>query len=186
MSEIKPPKRIYTIYNGMIARCSNPKLSSWDRYGGRGIVVCDEWQGKHGYKAFKTWAYANGYYDQPKSTPRSEMLSLERIKVNGNYCPENCTWIPLGMQSKNQSTTRKLFDGEEVLSMSDMARKYGHGSGYICGLINKRHNAWSLDAVMYSLLHPELGIHKTVKGKYKTADGFRVLIPLGSYEIVED
>ena len=37
-----------------------------------------------------------------------EGLTLERIDVNGNYCPENCTWIPMAQQAKNKRTSRLI------------------------------------------------------------------------------
>ena len=36
--------RLYTIYQGMIARCYNPKHIHYATYGGRGIGVCSLWK----------------------------------------------------------------------------------------------------------------------------------------------
>lgn len=33
----------YKVRAGMIQRCTNPKSGAWERYGGRGIKVCDRW-----------------------------------------------------------------------------------------------------------------------------------------------
>jgi len=82
--------RIYRIWKGMRERCFNPNRKPYKNYGGRGISVCEEW---NSYLVFKDWAINHGY---------SDYLSIERIDVNGNYCPENCTWIPLEDQSKNR------------------------------------------------------------------------------------
>lgn len=35
--------KIYCVWAGLIARCTNQKHSGWDDYGGRGITVCDKW-----------------------------------------------------------------------------------------------------------------------------------------------
>lgn len=86
--------RLAIIRNGMIYRCYNPKSASWNAYGKRGIKICEEWKNKKtGMKAFYDWAIINGYKDG---------LTIERINVNGNYCPENCTWIPIEEQKLNK------------------------------------------------------------------------------------
>ena len=66
----------------LIKRCYHPRASNFKWYGARGISVCDEWLGEP--KSFFEWALNNGYEDG---------LEIDRIDVNGNYCPENCQFI---------------------------------------------------------------------------------------------
>lgn len=90
--------RLYRIFKGMYARCYYPSTQRYNAYGGRGITICDEW--KNDKSKFFEWALQNGYDDT---------LTIERIDVNGNYCPENCKWIPKSEQYKNkQSNAKKL------------------------------------------------------------------------------
>lgn len=89
-------ERIFVIWYHMIKRCYDEKNKAYSYYGGRGITVCEEWRDDP--LAFKKWALANGY---------KEDLTIERIDVNGNYCPENCTWITLQMQNYNRRDTRR-------------------------------------------------------------------------------
>ena len=90
--------RLYRIYKGMIGRCYYPCYQRYNAYGGRGIEVCEEWVEDR--TKFFEWALNNGYEDN---------LTIERIDVNGNYCPENCKWIPMHEQYKNkQSNANKL------------------------------------------------------------------------------
>lgn len=56
--------------------------------------MCKEWQ--NSYFAFSEWANNNGY--EPH-------LTIERIDVNGDYCPSNCCWISKGEQSNNRRNT---------------------------------------------------------------------------------
>ena len=90
--------RLYGCYKGMMNRCYREKDIHYNAYGKRGITVCNEW--KNNPKAFIDWALSHGYSDD---------LTIERIDVNGNYEPSNCTWIPMSEQYKNkQSNCKKM------------------------------------------------------------------------------
>lgn len=94
--------RIFKLWTAMRERCSCQSLISYPNYGGRGIKVCDEWQ--NSFVAFLDWSIANGYSDE---------LSIDRIDVNGNYCPENCRWVTVKVQANNKRNSRMLtLDGE--------------------------------------------------------------------------
>lgn len=86
--------RLYDVYTNMKSRCSNPKNKSYSNYGGRGIKVCNEWM--ESFDNFMEWALSSGY---------SESLTLDRIDVNGNYCPENCRWATVFQQVNNKRKT---------------------------------------------------------------------------------
>lgn len=93
--------RLYEIWCGMKKRCNNPRAGSYSHYGGRGISVYPEWDR---FEVFRDWAESAGYSDN---------LTLERKDVNGNYCPENCTWIPQNRQARNRTSNRNIkIDGE--------------------------------------------------------------------------
>lgn len=80
--------KIYSVYYNMRDRCMNPNCHAYKNYGGRGISICDEWLGNTGFNNFYEWAISAGY---------KEGLSIDRVNIEGNYCQENCRWIPLGM-----------------------------------------------------------------------------------------
>ena len=105
--------RLYNIYHQMMSRCENTKSSDYSRYGGRGISVCKEW--KNNNTSFFDWAYKNGY------DKNDYELSLERIDVNGNYCPENCKWIKVKEQYNNMRKTIRIGD----ISLAEFCRRAG-------------------------------------------------------------
>lgn len=94
----KPP--LYSHWVNMKTRCFNKNNAKYKDYGGRGITICQEWLN---FKIFYEWAMNNGY---------RKGLSIERIDVNGNYCPENCTWITMAEQARNKRTCKYItFNG---------------------------------------------------------------------------
>lgn len=88
--------RIHGVWSGMIERCGNPKHKDYKSYGGRGVTVCNEW--RKDFASFKDWAYANGYDENAEYGK----CTLDRIDVNGNYCPDNCRWLSMAEQQKNK------------------------------------------------------------------------------------
>jgi hypothetical protein len=84
----------------MIARCSNPKRPDYKNYGGRGILVCDQWK-----------IFANFLADMGQ---KPEDLTLDRIDNNGNYEPNNCRWATLSEQRRNQRTLRAVRAAAEI------------------------------------------------------------------------
>lgn len=98
----KANTKLYGIWQAMKQRCSNPKATEFEHYGGRGIKVCTEWE--NDFATFYEWAMQNGY---------SEGLTIERTDVNKNYEPSNCCWVSMKEQLNN---TRRnhflLYNGE--------------------------------------------------------------------------
>lgn len=105
--------RLYSIWICMRDRCSNPNNKRFGCYGGRGIAVCPEWGT---FETFRDWALSSGYIDG---------LSIERKDVNGNYEPQNCSWIPMADQTKNTRSNRWITINGETRILSDWARIAG-------------------------------------------------------------
>lgn len=123
-AKCKPPKtikhgmsgtKLHNIWISMKQRCTNPNDANYDRYGGRGITVCDEWQDD--FVAFRDWALANGYVEGK--------FDLDREDNDKGYSPDNCRFISHLDNLRN--THRKLHDvirGEDI-TLSEAAEKYG-------------------------------------------------------------
>ena len=105
---IKPNKRLFSIYTSMLARCNNPKNTSYKYYGGKGIKVCSEWE--NDFNAFASWSHEHNYNDT---------LSIDRIDNLKGYEPSNCRWVTLKDQSKNKSTSIAYTHNGETHNMKE-------------------------------------------------------------------
>lgn len=81
--------RFYDTWRNMIRRCTDILNIHYHNYGGRGILVCEEWLD---VRNFIEWAEATYI----------EGLSLDRIDNDGNYEPNNCRWADRSIQRLNQ------------------------------------------------------------------------------------
>lgn len=103
--------KLYKVWASMKERCSRKKHKQFKNYGGRGIIVCDEWLK---FEPFCQWALKNGY---------SVGLWIDRIDNDGNYSPENCRFVSINEQAVNKRTNRYLIVNGEKKSVSEWARK---------------------------------------------------------------
>ena len=127
--------KLQNVYYSMKTRCYNTNSRPYHNYGGRGIIVCSDWLAS--FSNFKNWAMKNGY---------REGLTLDRIDVNGNYCPENCRWIPMKAQQNNKRTNIRLTYKGRTLTLSEWADVLG--IPYDCLLTRVRRHGRDADRVL--------------------------------------
>lgn len=101
---------LYQLWSSVRNRCNNPNAQKYARYGGRGIEVCEEWDSS--YQSFRDWCLKNGYKDG---------LTIERMDVNGNYCPENCVFASQKVQQNNRTNNHLLTYEGETHTMAEWA-----------------------------------------------------------------
>lgn len=135
----KSRTRLYGVWGSMVDRCTNPNANEYERYGGRGIKVCDEW--RNDYETFEAWALENGY-DEKSDRAHS---TLDRIDVNGNYEPGNCRFTSMKMQNRNRSSNVMITYRGETHCISEWAEI----AGLQYGTFLKRLKAgWSMEQAM--------------------------------------
>jgi len=108
--------RLYYTYKNMIGRCYRKTSTHYDRYGARGITVCNEWLGNDGFTNFREWAEQTGYNDS---------LTIERIDIDKGYSPVNCKWIPFREQANNRSTTHWVTYNGVTQNITQWAKQIG-------------------------------------------------------------
>ena len=103
---------LYTVWNGMMQRCYNPKESGYPDYGGRGITVCQRWHEVANFIADMSPGYRPG-------------LSIDRRNNDGDYSPSNCRWTTKTVQANNTRASIYVeIDGRRA-TIAVWARRFG-------------------------------------------------------------
>lgn len=105
--------KIHGLWKGIKSRCFNKNHIHYDKYGGRGITICDKWLL---FENFYDWAIKNGY---------KEGLSIDRIDNNGNYEPSNCRWTTQKEQNSNKRNNVFIDYKGKTYTLSELARNVG-------------------------------------------------------------
>lgn len=103
----------YRIWAGMKRRCSKPLAAHYDRYGGRGIKVCQRWS-----DSFEAFLADMG--------PRPAGMSIDRYpNRDGNYEPGNCRWADAFTQANNRTDNRYATLDGRTQTVGQWARELG-------------------------------------------------------------
>lgn len=136
MSQSAGYKKAWRAWYAMMFRCYNPKYKYWDRYGGRGILVCMNW---HRFE---------GFLQSMGLAPES--MTLDRINTNGNYEPSNCRWASWTEQQNNRTDNRKLTSMGRTMTITQWSRE----TGLTRKTIEKRLDLdWDVDRALTEQVH---------------------------------
>lgn len=126
---------LYRNWLCMKSRCNNKTDDHYPTYGGRGIVVCDEWL--HDFMSFYNWSVNNGYH---------KGLTIDRIDVNGNYEPNNCRWSTRKQQARNRRSNRNYTINGETHCLSEWCEIYNIKYATVLNRLNKLN--WSINQAL--------------------------------------
>jgi hypothetical protein len=134
-------------------RCCNPNNKYWNRYGGRGIKVCDEW-----INDFARFLSEVGEKPAPE-------YSIDRIDNDGGYEPGNVRWASPSEQGRNRTrrariSGRPLFDG---MNANEIEPPFGTPAETVRRRYRAGHRGESLWAAeLYSKRPPTMrGVRRT-------------------------
>jgi hypothetical protein len=109
----------YRSWIAMIQRCYDEDATSYDRYGARGITVCDRWRfGADGMSGFECFLADVG--ERP-----SLEHSIDRIENELNYDPDNCKWSTVKEQNRNRRSTRWVEFMGRTMSLAEAVELSG-------------------------------------------------------------
>jgi len=115
-------------WSSMKTRCYNPRSKRFDRYGGRGIGVCERWR-----NSFAAFLADMG----PRPGPG---YSLDRYPdKDGDYEPGNCRWATQTEQNNNRSGNVLLVVNGVSRTLAEWSRIGGVPRHVIAGRIQ---NGW--------------------------------------------
>ena len=126
--------RLYRIWTHVKSRCCNPRDKAYDRYGGRGICLCDEWKS---FVPFMNWSLSNGY---------SEHLEIDRIDNNSGYSPDNCRWTTRKVQCNNFSRNHLLTYKDETHTLQEWSEMLGVNKSTMS---TRAWRGWSTEEILF-------------------------------------
>lgn len=113
----------YRAWGLMKSRCLNPNFTSYERYGGRGIAICERWL------TFQNFFADMGLKPSPKHT-------LDRKDPNGNYEPDNCRWATFQEQQQNKTNNALTPDlVEDIRASSENCNRIAKRLGVSPGTV---------------------------------------------------
>jgi len=147
---------LYGVWGAMKSRCLNKNSSVYNRYGGAGVTICDEW--KNSFESFYNWAISNGW-EQGKQIDKDIIPKKLGIKAV-IYSPEMCTVATRIENSNNKWNHRVVEYNGEAMNCADICRKYKLDYGVF---VERLDRGWSVkDAIEKEL---QVGTTYTYKGE---------------------
>jgi hypothetical protein len=120
---------LYGRWKALLHRCRSPESTSFERYGGRGISVCERWNKFENFLADMNPTFSPG-------------LTIERIDNSKGYSKANCRWATYAEQARNTRNTALIDTPWGSLCLKDAASRAGMKWGT---LRHRIHSGWPPD-----------------------------------------
>lgn len=131
----KGNKNLYWVWAAMIQRCTNENSKDFKDYGAKGISICDDWRSD--FASFHEWSMSNGY---------QQGLTIDRTNNEKGYNPENCAWVTIKKQMRNQRKTVMIEWGGEMKPLTELAEIAGISEKTMRGRVINL--GWSIEKAM--------------------------------------
>lgn len=157
----------YSVWENMLSRCYYTKNSRYNSYGGKGVIVCDDWLD---LQKFSGWFYSNyienWFLDKDLLSPESKV-----------YSPKTCCFLPREVNNcfvitPKQKEGNKLPTG--IIERNGV---------YIARVKNKRKQTKCLDEAKLFYKTNKEALVKCLADKYKKDLPLNVYNKLLSWEV---
>jgi len=128
---------LYKVWGGIKQRCYYEKHVAYERYGGRGIKMSEEWL-----------KFENFYNDMKKGFQQG--LTIDRKNSNGDYCKENCIWATYEQQANNKRNNRIETVNGITDTISNLAKlfKVNYSLAY-----SRIYRGWGIERALFEPKH---------------------------------
>lgn len=116
----------YKRYIEMHRRCEEPGHRGYERYGAKGIKVCDRWSGPNGFENF---------FEDMGPCPSGH--TLDRIDGTKGYSPENCRYADSQTQNSNRADNVHITYKGESKILAEWARHFGVNAMFVSRKLKK-------------------------------------------------
>lgn len=132
---------LYSTWNGIIGRCYNDKNERYKDYGGRGVIMCNEW--RNDFMSFYNWAITNGW---KQGLQIDKDIKARRIGKEGLiYSPDMCSIVTRTENLNSTRSNKYLTFNDAALTVSQWAHKLNIDAF----LIYKRlRRGWAVEKVL--------------------------------------
>jgi hypothetical protein len=139
--------RLFRIWRGMINRCKYKSLDRYEKYGGRGIKVCERWATSFENFMSDTAPYPGVPYQ------------IDRIDNDGNYEPSNCRWVLPKDNCRNRSNAVSITWQGKTKPLMEWAEMAVVGNRTFRSRIRL---GWDIQRALTEPLHDEFSNKKRV------------------------
>ena len=96
----------------MFKRCYSPNERGYERYGAKGVIICEEWKD---FAVF--WKDMGGTY--------FKTASIDRLDNAKGYSKDNCRWATALEQSRNRRNVHHFPFQGKTLTLGELAKETG-------------------------------------------------------------
>ena len=125
---------LYRIWCHMKERCYDHNSKGYHWYGGRGIIICDEWLE---FQNFYEWANCNGY---------QKTLTIDRKNNDGPYSPDNCRFSSWKVQANNRTSSHIIKYKNKSMTLQQWADLLGIGQNTI---LQRLRSGWPTEKALF-------------------------------------
>ncbi len=135
--------KLYKVWSSMKDRCGNPNNSGYKNYGGKGVIVCQEWLAD--FKVFYDWCIENGWKPGLVIDKDIKYKAKHETDTGMIYSPEYCTVVSYKENLRSTRRSRNITIKGETKTMIEWSEISGIDAKTIWSRIKR---GWESDNLL--------------------------------------